>query len=81
MDSYDILVILLSVALGISLIVWITVGVLTIQVLKKIKNASDTARTAVEHVEEFTSHLKNAGKATAVGSIVAQIAKAFKGRK
>lgn len=81
MDSYDVLVILLSVALGISLIVWITIGVLVIQVLKKVKLASDTARSAVENVEAFTSQLKNAGRATAVGSIITQITKAFKGRK
>ncbi len=81
MESYDILVILLSVALGMSLIVWIFVGVLIIQVIKKVKIASETAQAAVENVEAFTSQLKNAGKATMVGSIVSQITKAFKGRK
>lgn len=81
MESYDILVILLSVALGMSLIVWICVGVLVMQVLKKIKIASDTAQAAVENVEALTSQLKNAGKATMVGSVMNQITKAFKGRK
>ncbi len=81
MESYDILVIILSVALGFSLLVWIVAGVLLIQVFKKVKSASDTARAAAENVEEFTAQLRNAGKATAVGSIIAQVAKAFKGRK
>ena len=81
MDSFDILVIILSVALGLSLIVWITVGILLVQVLKKVKIASDTAKAAVENVEAFTSQLKQAGRATAVGSVLAQLTKVFKGRK
>lgn len=81
MDSFDILVIILAVAFALSLIVWIGVGILFIQVLKKVKLASDTARAAVENVEAFTSQLKNVGKATAIGSIVGQITKVFKGRK
>ncbi len=81
MESYDILVIILSIALSISLLVWIFVGVLLIQVMKKVKVASDSAKAAAENVEEFTSQLRNAGKATAVGSVIAQVAKAFKSRK
>jgi hypothetical protein len=81
MESYDILVIILSVALGLSLIVWISLGVILIQVFKKVKEASDTARAAAENVEEFTAQLRNAGKATAAGSVIAQVIKAFKSRK
>ena len=81
MNTYDILVIVLSVALGVSIIVWIFVGVLVVQILKKIKLASNSAMQAVENVEELTSQLKNAGRATAVGSVIGQIAKIFKGRK
>lgn len=81
MESYDVLVILLSVALFISVIVWIVVGALCIQIMRKIKTASATAQQAVEHVEAFTSQLKNAGKATAFGSVLGQVTRAFKGRK
>jgi len=81
MDSYDVLVIILSIALSLSLIVWIFVGVIAVQVLKKVKSASDTAKLAVENVEELTSQLKNVGKATAYSSVVGQIFKAFKRRK
>lgn len=81
MESYDILVIILSVALGFSLLVWIVIGVLVIQVLKKIKIASYTAQQAVENVEAFTEQLKHAGRATAFGSAAQQIMKIFKGRK
>ncbi len=81
MDSYDVLVIILAVALSVSLIIWIFVGVLAVQVLKKVRSASDTAKQAVENVEELTSQLKNVGKATAYSSAVGQIFKAFKRRK
>jgi len=81
MDSYDVLVIILSIALSLSLIVWIFVGVIAVQVLKKVKSASDTAKLAVENVEELRSQLKNVGKATAYSSVVGQIFKAFKRRK
>ncbi len=81
MDSYDILVIILSVALGLSLIVWVFVGVLTIQVLKKIRAASDSAQEAADNVAAFTSGLKNAGKASAFGSVIKQAAQAFKNKK
>ena len=81
MDSYDILVISLSVILFFSLIVWLSVGILFIQVLKRLKSASDTAKTAAENVEEFTSQLKNFGKLSTVGNVITQITKAFKGKK
>lgn len=81
MESYDILVIILSVALLFSLIVWISVGILFVQIMRKFKTASQTAQQAVENVEAFTSQLKNVGKATAFGSVVAQVTRAFKGRK
>jgi uncharacterized protein YoxC len=80
MDSYDILVIVLSVALAISIFIWIWIGVLVVQILKKVREASDTAKHAVENVEEFTAGLKNVGKASAVGSVLAQIKKAFKNK-
>lgn len=81
MDSYDILVIMLSIALGISLIIWIMVGVLFVQVLKKVRTAADTAQSAAENIESFTEGLKNAGRATAVGSVIKQVTNAFKGKK
>ncbi|MCA9328988.1 hypothetical protein KC959_04380, partial [Candidatus Saccharibacteria bacterium] len=60
MNSFDILVIILAVALFVSLIVWILVGVLFMQVMRKVREASDVARVAAENVEEFTASLRNA---------------------
>lgn len=81
MDSYDTLVIILAVALSISILVWIIVGVLVVQVLRKVKEASNTAMLAVENVEALTEQLKNVGKATAYTSVVRQLFNAFKRRK
>ncbi len=81
MESYDILVILLSVALFVSLALWIAVAVLVMQVVKKVKHASDTAQQAVQNVEAFTEQLRHAGRATAFGSILTQVTKAFRNAK
>lgn len=81
MDSYDILVIILSVALFVSLLVWIMVGILFVQILKKVRSASDTAQQAVENLQEFIAQMKNVGKVSAVGSVVKQVISAFKGGK
>ena len=81
MESYDILVIILSVTLAVFLILGIWALILTVQVLKKIKEVSENARHAAENVEEFTEQMKKAGRATAAGSLFAQVANAFKGRK
>jgi hypothetical protein len=82
MESYDILVVLLSITLLFSLLIWLFVGVVVLQIVRKVKEASTTAQHAVENVEEFTEQLKGAGKATAVGSTFAQILNVLrKGKK
>jgi K+-sensing histidine kinase KdpD len=82
MDSYDILVIILSIALAIFLIVSIIAISLFIQILKKIRSISDTAQQTADNVVQFSENLKNAGKVTAVGSAVSQVLDIFKkGRK
>ena len=80
MESYDVLVIILSIALAISLIVWITVGVLVVQVLKRLRAVTDSAQHAADNVQEFTEQLKNAGKMSMAGSAFSQITKLFKGK-
>ena len=82
MDSYEILVIILSIALAIFLVVAIIATSLFIQILKRIRSISDTAQQTADNVEEFSAQLKSAGKVTAVGSVVAQVLDVFKkGRK
>lgn len=82
MESYDILVIILSIALATFLIVAIVATSLFIQILKKIRSISDTAQQTADNVEEFSAKLRSAGKVTAVGSVIAQVLDVFKkGRK
>jgi hypothetical protein len=82
MDSYDILVIILSITLAVLLVLSIIAMSLIIKLLKKAQVISEVAQQTVDNVEEFTSQLKSAGKVTAVGSVVAQVLDIFKkGRK
>jgi hypothetical protein len=81
MESYDILLVILSVAFIISLVVWIFVGVLMVQILRKLRSASEKAQVVADNVEAFTAHLKSAGKATLIGSIIKQFTKSFRGGK
>lgn len=81
MESYDVLVVVMSVAFIISVVVWIVVGIFLIQVLRKLRAASITAQQAVENVQAMTAQFKNASKITTVAAIVRQAAKVFKGGK
>lgn len=81
MDSYDILVIILSVALAVSTVLWIFAAILIIQLIKKAKATAETASQAVENVQEFTHKIKMVGDVSAIGSAVSQAAKFFKDKK
>lgn len=82
MDSFDILVIILSVTLAIFLVVNIIALVLFIQILKRVRAISDTAQETAENFQQFSAQLSNAGKLTAVGSAISQVVDIFKkGRK
>lgn len=67
--------------MAIMLIVSIVVGVLILQVLRKVKAMSDSAQAAVHNVEEFTEQLKGMGKISAVGSIAKEVITLIKKRK
>jgi len=82
MDSYDILVIILSITLAVFLILAIIATSIIIKLLKKVDAITDVAHQTVQNVEQFTEQLKSAGKVTAVGSVIAQFVDVFKkGRK
>ncbi len=53
MDAYQILVIILSVTLTVFLIVAIVAGILVIQLLKKAKQASETAVEAAHNIQQL----------------------------
>ena len=81
MESYDILVIILSVALAVSAMLWIIVAIFVIQLMKKAKATAESAAQAVDNVQEFTNKVKMVGDVSAIGSAVSQAAKFFKSKK
>ncbi len=81
MESYDYLVIIMSVAFIVSIIVWIIVGIFLIQVLKKLRAASISAHQAVENVQAMTAQFKSASKITTFATLARQLVKVFKGGK
>jgi uncharacterized membrane-anchored protein YhcB (DUF1043 family) len=78
MDSYDYLVIILSITLFIFLVVSIVCGILVIKFLKKVNKTTEIVEQTVEDVQEFTAKLKTIGDVSVVGSALAQVAKIFK---
>lgn len=73
MDSYDILVIFLSVTLAIFLTTAIVALVFLIKLLKKLNTATDSAMHAVENVESITDTLKNVANGSVVASAVSSL--------
>ena len=78
MDSYDILVIILSITLAIFLVLAIFSSVLFIQLLKKLQATTDVAQKAVEDVQSITGSAKNIANGSALLSLFANIANRFK---
>lgn len=70
MDTYDILVIILSITLIVFLLLAIIATVLCIKLLKKLDIARASAQQALQNVESMTSTLKNAAKGTAITSLL-----------
>ncbi len=82
MESYSVLVIMLSVTLITFLVMAIVVLAMVIQIIRNLKETTKSAQHAAAQVEYFATNLKKAGKATAFGSVAAQFINVFKkGRK
>ena len=73
MSSYDILVIILSVTLAIFLVLSIVATVLLIKLVKKISQATDSARQTIENVEAFTGTIKNVANGSIIGSALSSL--------
>ena len=70
MDSYDVLVIILSVTLAIFLILAIIALILLIKLLKKIHKITDSAEQLVQNIESFSeSMIKASGPINAVRTV------------
>ncbi len=77
MESFDILVIILSITLAVFLILAIAATILFIKLMKKLNKASDTAQQAMHNVEAATGSLKRIADGTAIAGAFATAWKKF----
>lgn len=73
MDSYDILVILLSVTLFVLLVLTIVLVVNLIKITKAIRHVTDKAASIVDSVEAAGHVMRNAAESASVGKSVVNI--------
>jgi len=78
MDSYDILVITLSVLLGLFLLTGIFVLIKVRNLIIKLEDISDKAQNAASNFQDITSKLSSAASFSAVGTVATSILKYFK---
>lgn len=81
MDSYDILVIILSIMLALFLVLACAATILFIQLLKKLHKASDSAKVALNNVESITGSMKSAAKSSLLAGIAASFLKKYTSKK
>lgn len=80
MDSYDILVIILSSVLAIFLVLSCVTLVLTIKLIKSVREAMDSARQAVENVEAITDTIKNVTNGSVIAGAFSRVFEKFGSR-
>lgn len=78
MESYDILVIGLSLLLAVFLVLSIIVLAKAIQLMKKIERITEKAQHVADNVEEITSRLGSAASLSAIGTAATKIMNMFK---
>lgn len=78
MDSYDILVIGLSVLLAVFLTLSIILIVMVINLIKKVNAISDKAQETAANVSHFTSKMGSAVSISALGASVVKFISSFK---
>jgi CHASE3 domain sensor protein len=78
MDSYDILVIGLSVLLAIYLTLSIFVVYKVSKLVKKIDLLTDSAQHAVENAQDITSKISSAISISTIGNMAAKVVQMFK---
>jgi hypothetical protein len=77
MDAFQILVIILSVALAISLILGIVVLVYIIKIVQTVKAMSDKASTAVTNISNVTASVGKFLTPAAVGKLMVEAIQKF----
>jgi CHASE3 domain sensor protein len=81
MTSFDIIVYILSVSLGIFLTLAIIATILVIKVFKDIKSITESAKTTIENVEEITKNMKNKASGTIVSGLFAKFSERFNNKR
>jgi len=78
MESYDILVIGLSILLAVFLVLAIIVIVKVMKLVKKIEAITDKAQSAADNVQDITAKFSSAASLSAIGTAAAKVINTFK---
>jgi hypothetical protein len=78
MDTFDVLVLILSVTLFIFLTTAIVALVFFIRLIKKVGEATESAKHAVENVEAMTDTIKNVANGSVVAGVVGSLFDKFR---
>lgn len=70
MDSYDILVIILSVLLGILLFIAVIVGIFLVKIIKDIRHITQKAAIASDSIEHAAQLFKSTTSLAAITKVV-----------
>lgn len=81
MNSYDFLVIILSVTLFIFLIVGIVAGVYLMKIFKKVNTATEHIANIAENAEKITNLAKNSATNSAIAGFVSGLMQRFTNKK
>lgn len=81
MDSFDILVVILSIMLAIFLMAGIVLLVLFIQITRRIKIIVDKAESVADHVEHVSLFFQKTAGPAAIGKLVANIYETMHSKK
>ena len=78
MDSFDILVIILSIALAVFLVLGIITLVLVIRILRHLKTVTEKAQHVADNIDTASEFFKKAAGPAAIGKLLANIYETIK---
>ena len=81
MDSYDILVVILSITLAIFLVLAIVFSIYLIRIARKVDEMAEKAKSAVSSVEAAAKIFEKSAAPAAFSRIVANVVESFSGKK
>lgn len=81
MESYDILVIILAVTLGILLVLSIIAMVFTIKVLRQLKRITERAEHFAHNIEDVSEFFKKSAGPVAITKLLSNIIETMRDKK